>query len=659
MFARLAVLAYLPAFARLLTCLIFVTAATLPLPGGDFQTDVAPVLKKYCGECHSGQEANGDVDFTAIKTRAAVDEAYELWESVAGHLKHQTMPPEDQPRPTADEAARVQKWYQQFVDNIQARPAVLRPRRLSVVEYRNTLHSVLGFDLEVDIIEAEQTITEKSLVVKLLPTDPPGKSGFTNDTHANPLTTNAWDQYSYLTDTALEELFSRDRAEQLQSLAGPTKDGKLSGNNLQQLFTTVLTRARRRDPAKKQVQQILSRIPETSRENKVEAAKFELKAILMSPAFLYRGLLATGQHDAKQGGQQAVDAFEFAERLSYFLWADMPDAELMDLARSEKLLQPDITRQQIDRMLASPKSRRLAEVFASEWLTLSEINSASNNPPVADALRSQPVDFMHYLFTSDRPILELIDSKTAFLNAHTAKMYGRDAKQLVRYRKQKGIEVESLPNQKIELKESPERGGILTMPGVLAMNRGPILRGTWMLERILGEELPEPPANVGQVPPNRGKEKLTFRQRFQQHRSDATCAVCHDKIDPLGFALQAFDNSGKYIKSASYKPDKKQKKGAEPVIANQIDTSGKLPSGETFNGISELKTLLQTSQREAVVGNAVRRTMAYALARKLELFDQPTTRALTKEMIEKNGTWRDLFIAIGQSQAFRETILPQ
>ena len=310
-------------------------------------------------------------------------------------------------------------------------------------------------------------------------------------------------------------------------------------------------------------------------------------------------------------------------------------------------------------MLASPKSRRLAEVFASEWLTLSEINSASNNPPVADALRSQPVDFMHYLFTSDRPILELIDSKTAFLNAHTAKMYGRDAKQLVRYRKQKGIEVESLPNQKIELKESPERGGILTMPGVLAMNRGPILRGTWMLERILGEELPEPPANVGQVPPNRGKEKLTFRQRFQQHRSDATCAVCHDKIDPLGFALQAFDNSGKYIKSASYKPDKKQKKGAEPVIANQIDTSGKLPSGETFNGISELKTLLQTSQREAVVGNAVRRTMAYALARKLELFDQPTTRALTKEMIEKNGTWRDLFIAIGQSQAFRETILPQ
>ena len=657
----------LPAvIVRLSLFLSLIVFAALPLRGGEFSRDVRPVLTKYCGECHSGNDANGDVDFSVIKSSEQVDDAYELWESVAKHLKHQTMPPEDQPRPTEKEATAVLNWYQQFVDNIQPRPAVMQPRRLSVTEYRNTLHSILGFDMEVEIIEAEQTIAQKSMVVKLLSVDPPGKSGFKNDTHANPLTTNTWDQYSYLVDAGLEELFSSDRAGELTALCGKrqseTIEGeRLSKQQLRRLVTQVLTRARRRDPAAGQVDTILSRLVDVGDKEIVEAVKFELKAILMSPAFIYRGLLVEGQR-GQSGQQQTVDAFEFAERLSYFLWADMPDAELMDLARSGKLLQRKIVTAQIDRMLASPKSRRLAEVFATEWFTLSEIELVSNNPPVAQALKSQPIDFMHYLFSNDRPILEMIDSKVTFINPHTARMYGKDAKQMTRYPKQKGIEVESIPNQKIELRESPERGGILTMPGVLAMNRGPILRGTWMLERILGEELPEPPANVGQVPPNRGKEKLTFRQRFEQHRADTTCAVCHDKIDPLGFALQSYDNGGKYMKNASYEPSKKQRKAAsskdsKQIDPKQIDTSGKLPSGETFADIGELKTILKTSQREAVVRNVVQRTMAYALARKLELFDQPAVDALTKQMIEKDATWRDLFVAIAESQAFRETIL--
>ena len=661
-------LSSLPAvIVRLSLCLSVTVIAALPLRAGDFSHDVRPVLTKYCGDCHSGDDANGDVDFSAIKSDAQVDAAYELWESVAKHLKHQTMPPEDQPRPTAKEATAVLDWYRQFVGNIQPRPAEMRPRRLSVAEYRNTLRSVLGFDLEVAIIEAEQTIAQKSLVVKLLPVDPPGKSGFKNDTHANPLTTNIWDQYSYLIDTGLEELFSPDHRKELTALFGNVKagkfddemidremidDGSLSKKHVRQIITTVLTRARRRDPATDQVDAVVSRLVDVSDKDLIDTTKFEMKAILMSPVFIYRGLLVEGE----PGKQQAVDAFEFAERLSYFLWADMPDDELLDVARSGELLQQETVVAQIDRMLASPKSRRLAEVFAAEWLTLSEIEMVSNNPPVMQAMRSQPIDFMHYLFTHDRPILEMIDSKVTFINPHTARLYGKDAKQMNRYRKQKGIEAASIPNQKIELRETPERGGILTMPGVLAMNRGPILRGTWMLQRILGEEMPEPPANVGQVPPNRGKEKLTFRQRFEQHRANTTCAVCHDKIDPLGFALQSYDNGGKYL-NANREPDKKQRKATSSYGPKQIDTSGKLPSGEMFADIGELKQILKTSQREAVVRNVVQRTMAYALARKLELFDQPTVDALTKQMVEKDASWRDLFIAITKSQAFRETIL--
>ena len=360
---------------------------------------------------------------------------------------------------------------------------------------------------------------------------------------------------------------------------------------------------------------------------------------------------------AEGEGQQRVDDYELAERLSYFLWSDMPDDELFEKAREGSLSEPAVFADQIDRMLKSDKARRLSDIFALEWFTLNEIEHVSNNPPQMEALKSQPLDFMNYLFTSNRPLMELVDSDTAFINPHTARMYGRDAQQMRRYVKQRGIEVESVPNQKIELKETEVRGGMLTMPGVLAMNKGPIIRGTWVLERILGEHLPDPPANVGQVPANKRGENLSFRERFEQHRSNATCAVCHNKIDPLGFALAGFNSGGIYVLKG-YKPTKKElKKGTSSVNVDGIDTSGRLPTGESFEGIVELKQLLVTSQKEKVLRNFVKRTMSFALCRKLKIHDQPTVESIVKQMEETDGTWRDLFHAVANSPQFRETII--
>ena len=141
----------------------------------------------------------------------------------------------------------------------------------------------------------------------------------------------------------------------------------------------------------------------------------------MSPAFIYRGLLVSRQH----GKRQSVDAFELAERLSYFLWADMPDDQLMSLAADKTLADPNVYATQIDRMLASPKARSLADNFAVQWLALNEIEHVSDNVPQMVALKSQPIDFMHYLFTEDRPLLELINSQTAFISPHTSRLYGR------------------------------------------------------------------------------------------------------------------------------------------------------------------------------------------------------------------------------------------
>jgi hypothetical protein len=367
----------------------------------------------------------------------------------------------------------------------------------------------------------------------------------------------------------------------------------------------------------------------------VDATRFELKALLMSPGFLYRGLLM----ETQPGKTQAVDDFELAERLSYFLWADMPDRELFDLAASGQLKQSETLRQQTERMLNSPKAFNLAEDWAVQWLLLEDIVEVSTDVPFVVALKSQPIDFIHYLISEDRPILELVDSKVEFINVLTARYYDKDRKQLAPYARPKGIENEIVPNQKIQLIETAGRGGILTMPGLLAMNRGPIVRGTWILERILGEFLPDPPANVGQVRANKEGETLTFRQRFEQHRAQSTCAICHDKIDPLGFVLESYDPNGTLMQNLG-----------------SIDTSGNLPSGEAFTNVDDLKRILVTSQCETVVRNVVVQLLSYALCRKLEFYDQPVVDEITQQMLKSKGTYRQLIHTIVNSLPFRETV---
>ena len=231
-----------------------------PSVAADFSRDVKPLLKKYCFQCHSGDETNGDVDFSSVETSHDVDEAFELWESMVENLRAHAMPPEDSPQPTEEDRRRIESWYKSFVDSIDPRPGVFTPRRLSVTEYRNTLRSVVGFDLEVDVIEAEQTVTQRSMVIKLLPEDPPGKSGFKNDTHQNPLSTVAWDQYSYLVDATLAELFSKERRKELQALTGGAVEKHVTPQQAEKLVRAMVPLAMRRNVAESELKKINVRL---------------------------------------------------------------------------------------------------------------------------------------------------------------------------------------------------------------------------------------------------------------------------------------------------------------------------------------------------------------------------------------------------------------
>ena len=640
-----------------------------------YRVSVEPLLKKHCFQCHGDKdEVRGDVNFRVIETGPQIKAAFELWSNVLELIETGSMPPETQPRLIPAEIAQFKAWYQQeLVDTIAPLPDVLRPRRLSAHEYRQTLRSLFGFDLEVSIAEAEQTVVEKSLVMKLLPVDPPGPSGFKNDTSANPLTTNVWEQYSFLLDDALEQWLSPGNRNRLEVVTGPITSKHMTPEQCEKLLKWMLRRIYRRTPTTETIQTCVASIRGKQGPELEAALRMELKSVLMSLPFIYRGLLATvddlkvRDQDDSPVSYGRVDDHELAERLSYFLWGDMPDERLMQLADEGTLRIPETYASEIARMLADPKSRNLAENFGVEWFSLDEISTVSKNPPVSHALRQQPIDFLNYLFIEGRPLLELIDSKVTFVNPHTAKFYPGDRKRMAAYKKQRGIEVEAVPNQRLELVGTSERGGLLTMPGILAMNRGPVIRGTWMLEKVLGEHLPDPPANVGQVKPNQPGENLTFRERFELHRSDATCAICHNKIDPLGFAMQAYDSTGAYnptglnpTKGKNRKQKKNKVKEDEHALVDPplLDTSGRLPGGQSFEDFRELKQILLTSQRRRIIENIVKRTLSYALARELKVHDMPTVDEISSELDRhgnlelREGSYHDLIHLVVNSLPF-------
>ena len=622
--------------------------------GMDFERHVRPLFAKYCFPCHDDSDPNGNIDLMSPRSNESIDAAFDLWRSAVRVINEKKMPPEKELAPTDEERSIISQWFQsRFVDNVVARPGPYRPRRLSAREYRHTLRSLLGFDLQANVAMAEETITESSLVMKLLPTDPIGPSGYRNDTFSNPLTPVAWESYSQLADSAIEELFSTKQKRNLESLAGFIPAEGFSNENAERLIRELRPRALRRTNSDELPDAFVSRLKMAA--DPVAAAKFEMKTLLMSPGFLYRGLMMITQ----PGKRQPVDSFELAERLSYFLWADMPDRELLEVASRGPWTDRNVLHEQTERMLDSPKAFNLAEDWAVQWLLLDDISTVSTNVPLVRTLKSQPIDFINYLIQDDRPLLELLESDVDFINIHTAGFYDQDRKQLARYSKPKGIENEIVPNQRIRLEATQGRGGILTMPGILVMNRGPIIRGTWILERILGEFLPEPPANVGQVQPNKKGENLTFRQRFELHRAQPTCALCHDKIDPLGFALEAYDEKGAYLLASNYqsqqlKKTKVSKSDSTPTDALSIDTSGRLPTGERFDNLDDLKKILTTSQREAVIRNIVTQMLSYAICRKSEFYDQPTINDITRKMLQTNGTFRQLIHEIVSSLPFQE-----
>jgi hypothetical protein len=260
-----------------------------------------------------------------------------------------------------------------------------------------------------------------------------------------------------------------------------------------------------------------------------------VEAILVSPRFLFR-IEAAGH----------LDDFEFASRLSYFLWSSMPDDELFQLAQQHRLRDPEVLRAQIHRMLFDPKSRALVENFGGQWLQTRNLDSLQPDPAkfpefTNDLRRDMQQEtklFFQSIIRDDCPIAEFLSANYTFLNQRLAAFYGIPDIQGAQFRR-------------VDLPPDSHRGGILTQASVLTVSSypartSPVIRGKWILENLLNSAPPPPPPNVPTLDETALGVSVTMRQRLEQHRANPACKGCHDRMDPLGFSLENYDAIGRW-----------------------------------------------------------------------------------------------------------------
>jgi hypothetical protein len=367
-----------------------------------------------------------------------------------------------------------------------------------------------------------------------------------------------------------------------------------------------------------------------------EAFRLTLARVLVAPAFLYR--LEQPGADTKQ---RPVSDWELASRLSYFLWSSLPDEKLRQVAAAGRLHDTDTLLAQTRRMLRDGRVRRLATEFACQWLHVYDFDhldeKSERHFPTFAALRGpmyeESIRFFTDLFQRDGSVLDILDADYTFLNGALAKNYEVPGVSGPEWRRVQGMKRQG-------------RGGILGQASTLAKQSGasrtsPILRGNWISEVLLGERLPRPPKDVPRLPEDESATQgLTVRQLIEKHTSDAHCAVCHQRIDPFGFALEGFDAIGrKRVKDLGDRP---------------IDTRAKAPDGAQFEGLDGLRNYLLTEQRDAFVRQFCRKLLGYALGRAIQLSDEPLLAEMQAQLKAKDYRFTAALEPLVRGRQFRE-----
>ncbi len=613
---------------------IILATLLLPLPGRSqdaasptssatgLEQTLQPFLKRNCLECHEDPDPEADLRLdTSLDADSFATDA-KKWALVLKRVRSGEMPPRPLPRPKKGELDPVLAALQESLNAVAARnadPGSVTIRRLNRVEYANTIRDLLGVDFEVD---------------DQFPADDVGY-GFDNIGDVLSLSPLLMEKYL----TAAEQIAAQTLTEETRSqrLAREPKEDEALNDSARAVLTPLLARAYRRPVASHEIDRLVRLAVAAGGDD----ADFDagiglaLKAMLVSPHFLFKVELDPTP-DAPEEIRQ-LNEFELATRLSYFLWSTMPDGELFDQAKA-RTLRTNLDAQ-IARMLKDPKRDALVANFAGQWLQLRNLETSTPDgklfPTFDDRLRHdmrrETELFFAAVMNEDRSVLELIDADFTFLNASLAKHYGIG-----------GVEGDTF--RRVTLEGSP-RGGVITQAAVLTVTSNPtrtspVKRGKWILENLLGEPPPPPPANVPDLDEDeQAVLSGSLRQRMEQHRKNPNCAVCHIKMDAMGFAMENFDAVGAWrTKDGQF----------------TIDPAGELPDGQAFNGPAELKRILRGSLKDQFARCLTEKMLIYALGRGLEPGDEAAVNQIVESLAEQDYRFSALARGIAASDPFQK-----
>lgn len=592
-----------------------------------FQKDIQPLLATYCYNCHGGEKVKGDISLAPFKTEDAIQSDPKLWRTVLGQLGDYTMPPKTKPQPAPIQRQLLIDYITHRLNHLDLSklpkdPGRVTLHRLNRQEYNFTLRDLLNIDTHP---------------ADLFPADGGGGGGF--DNNADTLFVPPVLMEMYL-KAAGEALAATEAKRLITTRPDDKKPKRLAARESLEHF---ITRAFRRPADPAEVDRYLQLFDQADRRGATfeSSLKLACKAVLISPHFLFRIEKEHGSNEP-----YAISDYELASRLSYFLWASMPDDGLFNLARQNKLHEDATIDAQVRRMLKDPKSRALAEYFGGQWLGFNALQTTAApdrtkfpkyTSEIRDSYYNQAVEFVDSIFREDRPVLTLLDSDYTYLNEPIARLYGIP--------KISGEEMRRVPlASKTPGKSLLEvRGGVLGLGAIhvvtsYPLRTSPVLRGRWVLETLLGAPPPPPPPDVPKLPEDDAVTAgLSLRQRLEKHRSDPNCASCHARMDPIGFGLENFDPIGRWRTQIAGQP---------------VDSLGTLTTGESFKGPIEFKALL-LKRKDEFSRTLTTKLLSYALGRGTEFYDEPAIAQITAELAKSDYKSQTLIAAIARSYPFR------
>ncbi|MCC6418926.1 MAG: DUF1592 domain-containing protein [Gemmataceae bacterium] len=591
-----------------------------------FARDIAPVLAKYCTNCHGGKKPRGDLSLEHLKTAADALKDPRLWDKVAQNLRSGDMPPAGKPKPSAAETERILKWIETetaVVDCTKVRdPGRVTIRRLNRTEYKNTIRDLVGLDFK----PADD-----------FPADDVGY-GFDNIGDVLTLSPLLLEKYLAAAEQIAERAFKDPETRKRIMIRPLFGKGKGRFGAVREILQHFARRAYRRPVTEDEVNRLARfvTLAVSNGDSTERGVQLAVQAVLVSPHFLFR----VERTPRIKGGVTAfpLAEHELATRLSYFLWSSMPDGELFALADRGELRKGDTLEKQTRRMLRDPKARALTENFAGQWLQIRNLKTKAIVPDAGTfrtfdeklrlAMIRETELFFEAIVKEDRSVLDFLDADFTFVNERLAKHYGLP-------------DVKGEEFRRVSLK-STERRGVLTQASILTVtsnpNRtSPVKRGKWILENILNTPPPPPPPEVPELE-QQGELKGSLRQRMEQHRVNPLCASCHQRMDPLGFGFENFDAIGAW-------------RTREGAFA--IDASGTLPGGQSFKGPRELVAVLK--QREGEFRRCLAdKMLTYALGRGLEVYDKCALDDICTHMARDGNRFSSLVLAIVQSDPFQK-----